>query len=397
MANNLTFDQLATVLNSITEQATGAKQITPTNTSEFVTVAQVALKTGYDPLATAISQVLSRTIFSIRPYSRKFRGLYADSIRYGNHVRKLQIVDKPFEDDSRFSLTNGAAVDQYTVNKPEALQTNFYGAEVFQKSVTIYRDQLDNAFSSPEEFGRFIDMVIGNASDMIEQAHESVARATVANFIAGKTKCDPDNVIYLLDVYEDETGIANLTPATIKQPENFVPFAKWLYGYIRTISDRMTERTVKYHQNFTINGAKKNIARHTPLSRQKVYLYAKELNNIDASVLSGAFNDEYLRLIDHERVNYWQSIDTPMGIDVTPSYTNADGTVVTAPEAVTLSNVFGVIFDEEAIGYTMLNEWSATTPFNAKGGYYNNFYHFTDRYWNDFTENGVVLILDHKT
>ena len=60
------------------------------------------------------------------------------------------------------------------------------------------------------------------------------------------------------------------------------------------------------------------------------------------------------------------------------------------------------IFGEEALGYTVMNQWSATTPFNAKGGYSNVFFHFTDRFWNDFTdrfwndftENGLALLLD---
>ena len=112
-------------------------------------------------------------------------------------------------------------------------------------------------------------------------------------------------------------------------------------------------------------------------------------------MLSGTFNDKYLKIMDNERVNYWQSIDTPQGIQVTPGYNNPDGTIAES-SAVTLSNVFGILFDEEAIGYTTINTWSAPTPFNAKGGYTNLFYHFTDRYWNDFTENGVVFILDHK-
>ena len=75
MLTNLGFNQIATVTQSIVEQATGRKQITPTNTSEFVAIGQLALATGYDNVINAISQVLSRTIFSIRPYNRKFRGL----------------------------------------------------------------------------------------------------------------------------------------------------------------------------------------------------------------------------------------------------------------------------------------------------------------------------------
>ena len=72
---------------------------------------------------------------------------------------------------------------------------------------------------------------------------------------------------------------------------------------------------------------------------------------------------------------------------------DADGTIKIGAEQ-NLSKVFGVIMDEEAAGYTVINEWSATTPLNAKGGYWNTFLHFTDRFWNDYTEKGVVLFLD---
>ena len=66
MANSLTQNQLYTVLNSIAAQATGNAGLTATDTSSFVTVADVTLKSGYDNVISAISQVLSRTIFSNR-------------------------------------------------------------------------------------------------------------------------------------------------------------------------------------------------------------------------------------------------------------------------------------------------------------------------------------------
>ncbi len=394
--NTMTFTQAATVLTEIVSQASGRKQIAPTNPAEFVAVAKVGLETGYDPLATAISQVLSRTIFSVRPYNRKFAGLEADSIRYGNHVRKLNYIDQDPEEDDRIKLVDGQSIDQYAVKKPQVLQTNFYGESVYQAHITIYRDQLDVAFSGPEEFTRFISGLMEHMQNQIEKWHEETARATVANFIAGKAASDSANVIYLLDLYESETGLTGLTAQSIKQPSNFVPFTKWLFGYLKTVSDMMTERSVKFHKNFTIGGAAKLIHRHTPLDRQKIYLYAKELNNMDASVVSGTFHDDYLKIADYERVNFWQNINTPMEINATPGYNDADGSVHANPSAVTLENVLGVIFDEEAAGYTVINQWQANSPFNARGGYTNMFWHFTDRYWNDFTENGVVLILDHS-
>mgnify|MGYP003293547860 CR=1 FL=1 len=53
--NELSFNQLSTVLADIVSQATGQAQITPTDTSSFVSVAQAGLLAGYDPLMTAIS------------------------------------------------------------------------------------------------------------------------------------------------------------------------------------------------------------------------------------------------------------------------------------------------------------------------------------------------------
>lgn len=387
--NTLTIEQTSAVLNDVLAQVTGSKTIGTVTPENFVSVATTVLKQDYDVTLKAISQVLSRTIFSVRPYTRKFKGLEADSIRYGNHVRKLNLSDLPFEDDQRYTLEDDVSVDMFKVRKPKVLQVNMYGQETFQTHYTVFRDQLDVAFSSMEEFGRFLAMVAQNLSDTIEQAHESLARATVANFINGKVKGDAPNVIKLVTVYNDMTGAA-LTPDTVKQPQNFAPFVKWMYGYLSTISSLLTERTVKYH----INVAGHEIARHTPTSMQSLYLYSPELNNIRTSVLSDVFNPDFLKLAYTEQVNFWQSIDTPMSINNKPEYLLPDGTTKVEEKAVTTSNVFGLMCDVEAMGYTVVNQWTATTPFNAAGGYSNIYFHFTDRYWNDFTENAVVFLLE---
>lgn len=388
--NDLTFNQIATVLNSVQQQATGQTGIAATNTNEFVAVAQRVLKTGYDPVMNAISQVLSKTIFSNRPYSSKFAGLRVDSQRYGNHVRKLQTVDKPFEDDARVPLTDGASVDMFAVNKPQVIQTNFYGVSAYEKSMTIFRDQLDVAFSSPDEFAQFLSMIMGNANDQIEQAHENTARATVANLIGGCISLGGTQNVKLVTAWNGVTGGTD-TWATIQADSSkFEAFVKWMFGYIETLCRYMTERSALYHCGLTSTDT---VMRHTPYDRMKCYLITSVLSQVRTNVFSSIFKPEYLKMIDNEEVSFWQSISTPMGINVKASvFKKADGSIET--KTVNNSNVLGVIFDEEAAGYNTVNEWSATTPFNAKGGYTNMFWHFTDRYWNDFTENCVVLTLD---
>lgn len=390
--NDLSFNQVATLLNAITSQATGQTELTPTNTNEFVSLATTALKTGYDPLATAISQVLSWTIFSERPYTAKFKGLKVSNQQYGNIVRKLNIVDKPAKEDARFNLVDGAVVapSMFSVNKPEILQTNFYGANVFSRDYTLYKDQLDCAFRSPDEFQRFISMVVRNTQDKIEQDRENLARATLANFIGGiAAENNDDRVVHLLTEYNAATGKA-LTNVTVYEPENFPAFMAWVYARIGEISELMTERSQKF-QTIVNN---KNINRHTPAAFQRLYLSTAKMLQYDSMVLANAFHDNYLKYADFERVNFWQSIDDRQTINVKASYLGADGLIKTQESAAKVENIFGIIFDDEALGFTEVNEWSQPSPFEASGGYTTFWYHFTLRFWNDYTEKAVLLLLD---
>lgn len=389
--NNLNFNQLATVLNQIVKQATGQQTMIANDTSEFVSVGNTALLAGYDKLATGISQVLQRTIFSIRPYYRKFAGLEADSRRWGAITRKLSIVDKDFEDATRFELVDGQdAPSMFSVRKPLVLQENFYGANIFDKAVSVYRDQLDQAFTGPDQFGEFLAMVMGNISDMREQAYENMSRATIANLIGGVIASENDNqVVHLLTEYNEQTGLS-LTAKTVYQPANFPAFMKWVYARVAEISARLTERTTIYHTNVT----GKVVARHTPYDRQKVYMYAPARYQMDARVIADTFHDSYLRYADTETVNFWQSIETPDTINVKASYLTAAGTIATMESADEIENIFGVIFDEDAAGVQFFNEWAAPTPFDARNGFYNDWYHWTIRFWNSFTENTVVLLMD---
>lgn len=380
----------AATLNEIINQATG-KKIMSAISGSFTSVATTALGINTDALLNAMSQVISRTIFSIRPYNRKFAGLFVDNMKWGNHVRKINIGDKEWETNVSYDLTDGQSVDADIVSKPDILQTNFYGQCVYSKHYTIFRDQLNIALQNEAEFERFYTMLVQNTMDMIEQCHENTARATICNLIGGKVKGDTSNVIHLVTEYNDVTGLA-LDSDTVKKPENFVPFYKWAFSRIKTISGLMTERSLQYHINITGH----NIMRHTPVQNQRLYLYTPEMNNVESSVFSSVFNEQYLKMMDYEGVNFWQSIKTPMGITINAKYISANGAIVedSTSGGNAISNIFGVLMDEEAAGITTYGARTATTPYNARGEYTNVWWHFNDRYWNDFTENAVVFLLD---
>ena len=392
-ANVLTYNAIGTILNKIVTQATGKAVITPTNTSEFTAVAQTGLLAGYENLMGAISQVLSKTIISTRPYSRHFQGLEADAIRYGNHVRKINYVDRDWEDGSRLPLTTGVQVDDQSPTIDEVLQTNFYGQNDYEIPWTLFSNQIDVAFQNADELGSFITGKLQNISDMTEQKHESMARMILANLVAGLLSINnPYQVYHMVSDYNTYSGYSPAKTLTDIRGDaaEYAKFTKWMYGRVAQISAMLTERAVIYHQNVT----GKEISRHTPYEKQNLYLLSSERFQMEASVLADVYHDNYLRMADTAILNFWQSISSPDTISITPTYMLSDGSLDTPASPVNQANVFGVITDVEAAGYTIVNQRTTSAAYNGKGEFQNFWLKFTDRYWNDFTENAAVLLLD---
>ena len=388
MANYPDITDIYIVLNAVMAQATGAP-LANIETADFTSLAQTTLKAGYDRVMESISQVLSKTIFSSRRYDRHFKGLEADAIKYGNHVRKLQVIDNEFETDQWLPLMDGQSVDQYTIKKPKVVQTNFYDQYTYQDHITRFRRQLDVAFTNEGELAQFLAMIMENIINRLEQADESLARGTLLNFIGAKLSQDSGNVMHLVTEYKAYAGISD-AGWNVYAPDNYINFVKWMTGRIKTICGYLTERTKLYHMNLT----NKPITRHTPYDRQKIYLLSSIENNISSSVMSDIYNDELLKMADHELVNYWQTPTAPGSIYVTPKYIDADGVEQTSESAVTSNDVIGVIFDDEAVGYTIIEDWMGTTPMNVAGEYFNTYFKRNYRYWNDLTENGIVLAMN---
>ena len=94
MASNLSFAQIATVLNAVQAQATGTSALTNIDSADFVSVATTVMKTGYDNMFKAIGQVLNKTIYSTRPYNSRFKSLQVSEQTFGGINRKISCFVK---------------------------------------------------------------------------------------------------------------------------------------------------------------------------------------------------------------------------------------------------------------------------------------------------------------
>ena len=400
--NTLTFEQCSTVLNSLVQQATGRASVISTE-ADFISVAQTALSLGNDVIMNTLSNVLARTIFAIRPYSATMKGLEKSLPQWGAYMRKFNIVASDWKDDDAYDypvtydatetenpMGNGLSVDPWIINKREFIQTNFLGQSVFEDHYTVFEDQLETAFRNSEEFGQFISMITTDMSNKIELAKENLSRGLVSNFIGGLlAENNGSRVVHLLTEYNSLTG-GGYDAQSIMLPANYPAFMKWVYGRIAGIASLFKEMSVRYQT--TLNS--KYVPRHTPYNKQKMYMLGQDRYQMDARVLADTFHDNYLKYADVETVNFWQGIETPDKIIVKPTYTNTSGVVTTAGSAITKTGVFALLFDEDAMGWSMVHERVLPTPVNPRGLYRNMWYHMRLRCFSDNTEKGVVFLLD---
>lgn len=394
--------QAGTLLADVVQQATGRKVLTASTPGEWTSVAQSALSAGVEPILNTLVNMWSRTIFSVRPYSAKLKGLEMSADRFGLMTRKLSPVVKDPGDDAAYlwpvaydagqtpATGDGHSVDMYAISKKQVLQTGFAGAAVYQEIFTIFKDQLDGAFQSAAEFMAFNEMQLADRSNSIESWKENAKRSLLANMILSlNAENQTGRVIHLITEFNADTG-ASLTSTTVFSPANFPGFVRWMVARFNTLARMMSERTAMFQT--TISG--KYVLRHTPAEDLRVYITGRFKDMMDTMALSVTFNDQYLKMADVEGINFWQAPSSPASVTGKPTYTNTSGVATTPASASTVSNIVSVMFDRDALGMASVLEESALTPYNVSGRYWNNAYNnkFKTRF--DMTEKAVLLLLD---
>ena len=396
MANTLVPQDVYELINEVAAQATGRNDISVVDTSSFVAVGEMLVRTAAENTLNAISTITSRTIFSVRPYKGKLDSLRVAQERWGALTRKIIPLYKEAEasedwntEQNPTALADGGTVDHYKINKPEVIQLNFVGTKVLQKHITIFRDQLSQAFRSESEFVSFLDAVMTQFMNEIEILNEAETRATLVNYIAGLSAMGLEEVDLVAE-FNIENG-TTYTRGDLLGKDHIEEFMKFVASTIKIYSGYLTDITTSYHASIS-NYSK--IMRHTPKEKQKMIMYEPVFTKMQAEVYSSIFNPEYLNIGEYEGVNYWQAKNDPTAIDCKPNILDVStGASKTSDVEVNLPYVLGVLFDTEAIGVVPQFEYSSTTPENSAGGYFNTYYHWRFNSQVDYTENAVLFVL----
>lgn len=423
MARTLTPVEAYALMDELRAQATGQKTLTGVNASNFVSVGEDVLATGFENTLNALSLVLGRTIVAARPYSSKFGQIQAISTgAYTHRLRKISFYSRNDLPAGNFNtnlfpenLIAGATHQKVTTpgseatasmwlqNPPVALEQNFAGSSVCQRSTTTYRDALKMAFASVENFSAFAAGVLTELGNDIASDKESFRRAAVLQHIgmtydAGTT----EQKVNLTAAYNTRFGTSYSTADL--QTTYLQSFLGFMTEKMKLDSNRLTERSALYHDaraksvTNPESGASETlyILRHTPKEKQKLFIYDPLLAAAEGQVMPTIFNPEYLGLpaVNIERVGYWQSNYNEAarsGVSVIPAVYNAAGQ--TAGTAVSLSYVVGLLFDEDALVTDYQLDSVDTTPFEARKHFANTWYSFARNIISDPTENAILYYM----
>lgn len=397
MASNLvtTPVDVYQLINNAVWQATGKNPLANLDTTNYAGVGNLEMVQGFENTINAISTVLTRTIFAVRPYTSRYKSLNVSDSQWGAQYRKITPLMRDAEasqdwntDINPNQLADGQSIDMYKINKPKVVQFNFYGSKTLEKSTTIFRHQLNQAFRSRSEFMAFVDAVMMQFYNDIELINEQRTRLTLNSFIAGLQAMGGARTRDMIAEYNTFKGTTYTREEIMSN--HLTEFMQFFISELSIISDAMVDMTTLHHA--TVKDY--NITRFTPKSKQRLFIYSPLLKRAEASVFSEIFNPLYLQIKGgFDTVAFWQNPQEPSAINITPNILNTETGAQEAAEEVSIPYVAAVMFDREALGVQPKFDYESTTPFNSAGGYWNVFHHWNFNAYMDYTENAILFTL----
>lgn len=376
-------NQIYGLINDVNAQTIGTENLTILNTEQLVALGDFLFNSGSVDLwtNTLLSRIASTKI-SYRAYQSKL-GIYAVSdITMGLIMQKIKVDMPNAVEDVTTQLQDGESVDMYIVSKPTAHQKLFAKRTPATFFRTTQRKWLREAFTSESAMGSFLAAVQGEVNNKIELTQENLARLTMANFMAIISQT-ATRVVELVTEYNTLTGENIPTGEGALLDEGFCRYA---LGRMNKIAKYMETMSRLYNDG--------SVDRHSPKGSQRFVSLIDFRTALETQVQWAAFNERYVATKNGVEVPYWQSAKSPFDIKLRIHEGTEDTSDTDDDVDITLSNVVGMIHDVDAFGTYRKEMDVITTPVNARGAYYNTFWHLNDLYFNDVSENGILFTLN---
>lgn len=403
----------------LVKQRLGEKQLATLDTSNMVSVADMAYQVGLDTIIKDIYTLVGRQINKVRKYdSKRYASVLTDDAGWENRIAVVKFYSDEADeagdrntDVNPNNIVNGANPEtdgrsQWTMKFSPVLEYFFDGGNAWSYQLPTVTDTAWMGYlRNPEEFASFFNGMMTEALNALADQKEAMAQAVVLNHMAGVYQMVQDgdmgqeSLVDLIALYNKKCG-THYSRNTILT-SHLDDFLKITAAKLDTDSKRLARRSIKYHWNPTkvVNGKNYYLKQHTPKEAQRGMFYSQLINEAFTRVLPTIFNAGILKgsvdgsLSGYEMIDSWQALDTGDDFDGAKIDVEVAIPTANAKKAVSLDFVFGMIYDEQAIKVLNKFEKVRTTAFHAVSGEQNSFYSFFKGAIDDFTDNTIVYIL----
>lgn len=381
--------QIATILNSITEEILGEAAITTEDLTNIVDIGTAIFNaSAVDNYVRSLVDHIGKMVFVDRVYNGSAPSVLMDGWEYGSVLEKVSLSELPeATENESWELVDGASYDPNIFYQPK-VEAKFFNKKVtFEIPMSFTEKQVKSSFSNATQLNAFYSMIYTGIQNSLTVKTDSLIMRTINNMIGETVYSDfgADDIgsksgikaVNLLYKYNSEVAVTPITASQALTDPEFIRFASREIGLYM---NRMTRMSTL----FNIGGKE----RFTGTDRMHVILLNDFVKSADSYLQSDTFHDEFTRLPKAEIVPYWQGSGT--GYDFT-DVSSVDITTA-SNHSVEVSGVLGVIFDRDALGVANIDR-RVTTNYNAKAEFWNEWHKFDAGYFNDMNENFVIFFI----
>ena len=380
----MTVNQIYTIVNAIAKQILGTEAITVIDTSTLVSLGKQLdnFTNGKERFFKVINDMVAKTVIDQRLYSLTQTGMVKEPFTYGAIIRKIHIDMPEAKPNNAWNVGESDYTPEYApVAKVNVRMKLFEGITAFEIDYTIPDNLFNSAFTDANGVAALINGIGVAVENSLNMKLESCIELTRASFIARKALAANNRTfVNVLAAYNSEKG-TSLLAADAKYNPDFIRFANAL---MLKYPKRLAKMSKAYNEE--------GYERHTDASHLVFDVLLDYAAASSAYLESNVYHDELVKLPNYTEVPYWQG----MGLEDSFENNSLIKVSLDGENTVTVRNVIGVMYDDEAMAITMTDR--RTTSERNNKDEYTNFYHKANiGYINDLSQNGVVFYIADVT
>lgn len=306
-------------------------------------------------------------------FSPLYGSIMVDRIEWGGFVERTKIDFADIMADCVMTVTDGTDYSsiEHKFYQPKVTSKIYDEGKGIMIPVSIQRETLTEAFKSYDAMNSYISKIRAKVRQTLDLAVDRYAGVLVEAAIAISVKAT-STAIYLLDeaIAAKVTGISSTT--TPKAALNNPDYIKFCAKRISEVRNNFKACTTAYNNGSWATASNNN----------SLYLLNHYVSALKFDVKSGAFNKEEIGFGDYNQLPMWQSVKASSGTEVFEWSTaskvsfaaDSGNKLGVGTDALEISDVLGVLFDNKALGITLFKEYT-TSSYTACADFWNEFVH----------------------